>query len=253
LGLPDSEASDGLSLGKHKNHACIFPELEFSTRIVLFFSQTQTIQGVDDEESQTNRSIVLTVKLLSAELVATAADPSGFPSDGLPQVALAGRSNAGKSSLINALCGTKSLARSSQTPGKTQLLNFYRINDAFYLVDLPGFGYAKVDPGTRQRMEALLKDYVAESQELRGVLYLVDPRVPDSPVDARALEWVLSAGRPVLVLAGKADKLGRNDLAKALAEITRRYDLPDPPLPVSAHARTGLDAVWEQVLMLVAG
>jgi len=192
------------------------------------------------------------MKILSAELVATAADFPGFPKDGLPQIALAGRSNAGKSSLINALCGTKSLARSSQTPGKTQLLNFYRINNAFYLVDLPGFGYARVDPATRFQMEVLLHNYVKDAPELRGVLYLVDPRVPDSPVDHGALEWLLESERPVLVLAAKADKMKKNSLNQALAAMTRNHGLPEPPLPVSAHDRSGLDALWSQLMLLIA-
>jgi GTP-binding protein len=193
------------------------------------------------------------MKVFAAELVATAADFPGFPKDGLPQIALAGRSNAGKSSLINALCGTKSLARSSQRPGKTQLLNFYRINNAFYLVDLPGFGYAKVDPATRFKMEVLLHNYVKDAPQLRGILYIVDPRVPDSPVDRGALEWMMDSERPVLVLASKADKLGKNALRSALADVAREHGLPEPPLPVSAQDRSGLDALWEQVELLVAG
>ncbi|HEX2613410.1 MAG TPA: ribosome biogenesis GTP-binding protein YihA/YsxC [Fibrobacteria bacterium] len=193
------------------------------------------------------------MKVFAAELVATAADFPGFPKDGLPQIALAGRSNAGKSSLINALCGTKSLARSSQQPGKTQLLNFYRINNAFYLVDLPGFGYAKVDPATRFKMEVLLHNYVKDAPQLRGILYIVDPRVPDSPVDRGALEWMMESERPVLVLASKADKLGKNALRTALADVAREHGLPEPPLPVSAQARSGLDALWEQVELLIAG
>lgn len=192
------------------------------------------------------------MKITSAELVATASDFPGFPKDGLPQIALAGRSNAGKSSLINALCGTKSLARSSQVPGKTQLLNFYRINNAFYLVDLPGFGYARVSPATRFQMEVLLHNYVKDASELRGVLYLVDSRVPDSNVDHEALAWMLDCERPVLVLAGKADKLKRSALSGALTQIRKNHGLPEDPLPVSSVDRSGLDHLWSQILLLLA-
>lgn len=192
------------------------------------------------------------MKITSAELVATASDFPGFPKDGLPQIALAGRSNAGKSSLINALCGTKSLARSSQVPGKTQLLNFYRINNAFYLVDLPGFGYARVSPATRFQMEVLLHNYVKDAPELRGVLYLVDSRVPDSNVDHEALAWMLDCERPVLVLAGKADKLKRSALSGALTQIRKNHGLPEDPLPVSSVDRSGLDHLWSQILLLLA-
>jgi GTP-binding protein len=191
------------------------------------------------------------MKIVSAEMYTTAADERGFPNDGLPQIALAGRSNAGKSSLINTLCGSKSLARTSQKPGKTQLVNFYRINDAFYLVDLPGFGYAKVDPKKRFDMEVLLHNYVKESPDLRGVLYLVDSRVPDSAVDGQALRWLLDSDRPLLVLGSKADKLTKSQLPKALEAIASHHGLPEPPLPFSSLSRTGLDALWEQIRLLV--
>jgi GTP-binding protein len=193
------------------------------------------------------------MKIVNAEMVVTAADERGFPRDGLPQIALAGRSNAGKSSLINALCGSKSLARTSQKPGKTQLVNFYRVNNAFYLVDLPGFGYAKVDPEKRFQMEVLLHNYVKESADLRGVLYLVDSRVPDSAVDGQALRWLLDSNRPLLVLASKADKLKKSQLRPALDAIARHHGLPEPPLPLSSLSKSGLDALWEQVELLVSG
>lgn len=191
------------------------------------------------------------MKITSAEMFTTAADERGFPKDGLPQIALAGRSNAGKSSLINALCGSKSLARTSQKPGKTQLVNFYRINEAFYLVDLPGFGYAKVDPKKRFDMEVLLHNYVKESPDLRGVLYLVDSRVPDSAVDGQALKWLLDSDRPLLVLGSKADKLKKSQLPAALAAIARHHGLPESPLPFSSLSKSGLDDLWEQVMLLV--
>jgi len=193
------------------------------------------------------------MKIFSAELATSAADASGFPDDDLPQIALAGRSNAGKSSLINALCNSKGMARSSQSPGKTRLINFYRVNDAFYLVDLPGFGYARVGQGARDLMEVALRAYFDAAKSLRGALYLVDPRVPDSPVDHAALAWILNRDHPLLVLAARADHLKRQALDKALREIARNHGLPQSPLPVSSHKKTGLEEVWKELMPLLAG
>ncbi len=191
------------------------------------------------------------MKIISAEMVTSAADASGFPDDNLPQIALAGRSNAGKSSLINALCHSRGMARSSQAPGKTRLINFYRVNDAFYLVDLPGFGYAKVGRDMRDLMEIALRAYFDSAKSLKGVLYLVDPRVPDSPVDHAALEWILERDRPLMVLAARADQLKKAALEKALAEIAKNHQLPESPLPVSSLKKTGLDEVWAELMPLV--
>jgi len=191
------------------------------------------------------------MKIFSAALAITAVEAKGFPRDGLPQIALAGRSNAGKSSLINALVGSKSLARSSRTPGKTRLLNFYLVNDAFYLVDLPGWGYARLGGEERRNIEGILRGYFDAAPELKGVLYLVDPRVPDSPVDKAALEWLTEKQAPLLVLASKADKLGKVDLANALKRIQTLHHFPTLPLAVSSAKKIGLDDLWEQLQLLV--
>jgi GTP-binding protein len=191
------------------------------------------------------------MKIRSAALAVTAAGAKDFPADGLPQIALAGRSNAGKSSLINALTGSKSLARSSQTPGKTRLINFYRVDGSFYFADLPGFGYARVDFDARRLMESVLQAYFGATRGLRGVLYLVDARVPDSSVDQAALGWILAQGSPLLVLAAKCDKLPKSQWEKALKRITEFHGLPDPPLPISSVKKTGLPALWEQIGILL--
>ncbi len=190
------------------------------------------------------------MKVISTVLAVTAPDARGFPQDGLPQIALAGRSNAGKSSLINALIGSKSLARSSSSPGKTRLINFYRVNDAFHLVDLPGFGYAKAGHGIRRDMESALRAYF-DSSSPRGVVYLVDIRLPDSPVDHAALKWILRGGIPLLAVAAKSDKLKKSELKKSLEAIARCHGLPQLPLPVSSLQKTGLDDLWEQMGLLI--
>ncbi len=192
------------------------------------------------------------MKIISAAWAAAAVDVSGFPRDGLPQIALAGRSNAGKSTLINALAGQHALARAGRTPGKTRLVHFYLINRAFYLVDLPGFGYARVGRDTRHEMEGALQGYFEAAPQVRGIIYLVDMRVPDSAVDRAALQWIAGRGLPLLVLAVKADKLSRSQWPRALSAIAAQQGLPEIPLPISALRRTGVEAVWEQIGLLLA-
>ena len=133
----------------------------------------------------------------------------------------------------------------------TRLINFYRINEAFYLVDLPGFGYAKAGHADKELMEIALKAYFDATQTLKGVLYLVDPRVPNSAVDHAALEWILNGGHPLQVVAARADQLAKSELSKAMMEIRKNHGLPELPLPVSSFKKTGLDQLWEQLMPLV--
>ncbi len=188
-----------------------------------------------------------------AEFAGSAADRAGFPTDGLPQIAVFGRSNVGKSSLLNALMNRKDLVKTSSTPGKTQLLQFFRVNDAFYFVDVPGFGYAKVGGTTREKMESVIRAYVSHEKSCCGLLYLVDSRLTDSPVDINALEWLGESGRPILVIATKSDKLSRSQIPKALTAIRQQHELDQDPLSVSSVNRLGLDAVWEQLNLLMDG
>ncbi len=193
------------------------------------------------------------MKIKSSVLAISAVNPEGFPKDGLPQIALAGRSNAGKSSLINALIGSKNLARSSRTPGKTRLINFYLINKSFYFTDLPGFGYARVGPDLRRVMESALQGYFESMKSLRGVMYLVDVNVPDSPIDHEAISWILKGKHPLLVLAPKSDRFTKNELKKGLNQISKNHGLPMPPIPVSSHKQSGLTELWEQIEILLKG
>jgi GTP-binding protein len=188
-----------------------------------------------------------------AEFVGTAANREGFPKDGLPHIAVFGRSNVGKSSLLNALMQRKNLVKTSSTPGKTQLLQFFRVNHAFHFVDVPGFGYAKVGGETRRSMEAVIRDYVKHEKACAGLLYLVDSRLVDSPVDRDAIAWLEAAELPLLVIATKTDKLTRQDIPKAMAAIRKEHGLQAEPLPVSSAKKTGLQAVWEQIDLLLHG
>lgn len=187
------------------------------------------------------------MKILAAEFVTGAAQPSQFPRSVLPEVAFAGKSNVGKSSLINALLGRKHLVKTSSTPGKTREINFFRINDAFLFVDLPGYGYAEAPKAVQQGWQLLLESYLTEREPLRGVVLIVDARHEPSPLDRRLKDFLASHGVPVLLVASKADKLSRNESAAQLARIAAAFDLLDPPLAYSSKTGLGRDALWTRL------
>lgn len=189
----------------------------------------------------------------SADFIKSAQSPSDYPNDGLPHIAVAGRSNVGKSSLLNMLVQRKGLVKTSQSPGKTRLINFFLVNRAFYLVDIPGFGYARVGRDEKHRMEDAIETYFRTCKRLSGLLYLVDIRMTDSPVDGEALDWLAGFDMPLLVVATKGDKLNKEQTRKALAEITLRYKLPDEPLVTSADKKTGREEVLEQIQLVLDG
>jgi GTP-binding protein len=193
----------------------------------------------------------------TAEFIKSAQSPADYPDDGIPHIAVAGRSNVGKSSLLNMLAQRKGLVKTSQTPGKTRLINFFLINrgelpgSIFYLVDIPGFGYAKVGREEKGRMEDAIDTYFRTCKRLRGLLYLVDIRMTDSRVDGEALEWLGDFDMPLLVVATKGDKLGKDQARKALAEITARYRLPEAPLLTSADKKSGREELLEQIRLVL--
>jgi GTP-binding protein len=199
------------------------------------------------------------MQILSAEFTASAAGPSDFPGDGLPQIAVAGRSNVGKSSLLNMLAQRRNLVKTSQVPGKTRLINFFLINkngpagSSFYLVDIPGFGYAKVGRAEKRAMEDSIESFFAGNERLHGLLYLIDSRIPDSPVDREALEWLQGFDVPILAVATKGDKLSKAEAKKALEAIKKNHGLPEPPILTSADKKQGREEVLEQIGMLLAG
>lgn len=178
--------------------------------------------------------------------------PQQDPPDELPQVAVAGRSNCGKSSLINAVVGRKSLARVSQTPGKTREINFYLVNDSFFLVDLPGYGYARAPGDTRDLWPTLIDPYLADNERLRGVVVLLDCRRGVLPIDRRLLSFLADAGTPVLYVLTKIDKLNRTERREAVEGVRRELEAPaDQVLATSARTREGVDDLVESVLALV--
>jgi len=142
-----------------------------------------------------------------------------LPTDGRPEIAIVGRSNVGKSSLLNALLGRKNLAYTSKSPGKTQQFNYFRVDDRFYLVDLPGYGYAKAPKSARKEWAQLQERYLAERQPLRGVVQLIDSRHPPMDSDISLIERLRDVGVPHLIVLTKADKLSGNGRAKARHQV----------------------------------
>jgi len=150
------------------------------------------------------------MKITKAEFVISAVSPKQYPQETQPEIALVGRSNVGKSSLINKFLNRKGLARTSSQPGKTQTLNFYHINESWYFVDLPGYGYAKVSKADKSRWAKFIDEYLAKREQLAGVIQLVDLRHPPSDDDLAMAEWLRHSGLPQLVVATKADKISRS-------------------------------------------
>jgi GTP-binding protein len=186
---------------------------------------------------------------MKVELAAIAADRGGFPGDGLPEVAFLGRSNVGKSSLLNALVGRRSLARTSATPGKTRLLHFYRVEDACYLVDLPGYGYAAVSKAEQRAWRPRVEGYLRGSRRaLAGALLLVDLRRGLEAEERDLLAWLARERIPANLVLTKADKLSASRGAARLREIAREIDLaPERLALVSSRTRRGLATVVEWI------
>lgn len=180
----------------------------------------------------------------------SAGRPDQFPRDPFPQVALAGRSNVGKSSLINTLLGRKSLARVSATPGKTVTVNFYEIDRKLFLVDLPGYGFARRAAAERDVWAALTDGYFTKNPNLdllRLVIQLADIRVGLTDEDRDMLGFLAQAGLPHIVVATKTDKLSKTALAAALADLRTELREEVPVIPFSAQTRAGTDEVWSAI------
>jgi len=187
------------------------------------------------------------VKIHSAEFVTSAASPQGFPPPLIPEVAFVGKSNVGKSSLINSLLNRKQLVKTSQTPGKTQFINFFLINGTFHLVDLPGYGFAKVPKSVRAGWDVLIGAYLMERGALRGVVSILDARHPPTPLDHHMVGLLKETGWPFLAVANKADKLKRMKLAQGLDTIRDDLGLPGHPLAYSAQTHQGRPELWRQL------
>ena len=171
---------------------------------------------------------------------------SRLPENTLPEIAFAGKSNVGKSSLINALLCRKSLARTSSQPGKTQTINFYNVNDALYLVDLPGYGYAKVAQEIREKWGKLIERYLHGSKQLKAVFLLIDIRHEPSENDRRMYEWIVWNGYDPIIIATKLDKIKRSQIQKQLKILRTGLNVKQGTriLPFSALTKQGREEIW---------
>ena len=194
------------------------------------------------------------MKIKTAEFMLGAARLGQLPAGGLPEVALAGRSNVGKSSLLNRLTGRKKLARISKTPGKTRELNLYRIDSKLIIVDLPGYGYAKVPDAVKQKWADLIESYLHAREELAGIVHLVDSRHAPSADDVQMHEWIRHYDVPALIVATKADKISKTKRADSLKTITKTLDPSEETRIVLFSATTGEGAgdIWKWVWDIAA-
>ena len=183
--------------------------------------------------------------ITSAEFMTSAVRPQQYPAPDLPEFAFAGRSNVGKSSLINTLVSRRKLVQTSSTPGKTRLINFFRINGALMFVDLPGYGYARVSEEERQRWRPMVEHYISGRDNLKAVVVVLDIRRTPNAEDGQLLQWLDHQEIPCLLVATKADKLSKTAQRKQLALIADALETdPEEIVLFSAKSRTGRETLW---------
>jgi GTP-binding protein len=182
-----------------------------------------------------------------AEIIMTAVKKEQYPATVVPEIAFAGKSNVGKSSMINALLNRRSLARTSSQPGKTQTINFYNINDMLNFVDLPGYGYAKVSKTEKDKWSPMIDTYLHNRNQLREVFLLVDIRHEPSQNDIQMYSWIKGCGYKGYVIASKADKLSRSQQIKSIAVIKKTLEIKEDGLifPFSATSKAGVEEIWD--------
>ena len=190
------------------------------------------------------------MKIRSSEIVVSAIKKEQYPAEGLPEIALVGRSNVGKSSATNALLNRRNFARTSQTPGKTRTINFYKINEEFYFVDLPGYGYAKVAKSEKDKWGVIMERYLQDRDELCAIFLLVDIRHEPTNDDVMMYEWIKHFGYNCVVIATKADKISRGQYQKHISIIRKKLNLAkdEKVIPLSSSKKTGVEDVWNEII-----
>ncbi len=189
------------------------------------------------------------MKVTQSDIVISAVKPEQYPDTGLPEVALAGRSNVGKSSFINKLINRKNLARTSSKPGKTQTLNFYIINEMMYFVDVPGYGFAKVSKSEREAWGRMIETYITKRTTLKAVIQLIDIRHDPTKDDISMYEWLKHFGISVIIIATKADKIPKGKWQKHEKAIKEKLnkDPNDPIVVFSSETGYGKDKAWSTI------
>ena len=192
------------------------------------------------------------MKIKSAHFITSATKPSQYPPADLPEIAFAGRSNVGKSSLINTLVNRKHLVKTSATPGRTQLINFFNINDSIGFVDLPGYGYAKVPVSVRKKWGPMIETFLSKRESLRGIVVIMDIRRTPATEESDLLHWLEHFNIARILVITKADKLSKNKQIKQVNHIIQTLGVArDDVILFSAKTRLGKDAVWEAILALI--
>jgi GTP-binding protein len=192
------------------------------------------------------------MKIISAEFITSASKPSQYPPANLPEIAFAGRSNVGKSSLINTLVNRKHLVKTSSTPGRTQLINFFNINETMVFVDLPGYGYAKVPQAVREKWGPMIETFLSKRKTLKGVVIILDVRRIPKIEDLDLIRWLDYYNIASILVITKADKLSKNKQLKQQATITQALAIDRQGVVLfSAKTRLGRDEVWKAILALI--
>lgn len=189
------------------------------------------------------------MKIRSLELETVCGITSRLPDNILPEIAFVGKSNVGKSSLINGLLNRKSFARTSSQPGKTQTINFYNINNFMYCVDLPGYGFAKVSKEIQEKWGRMIENYLHKSKVLKAVFLLIDIRHEPSENDVNMYRWILSNGYKPIIIATKLDKINRSQVQKHIKLIRAKLETDNNTviIPFSAETKQGRDEIWELI------
>lgn len=189
------------------------------------------------------------MEVKNSSLAAVGTSFSQYPQDGRPEIAFAGKSNVGKSTLINAMLGRRALARTSSQPGKTRTINFYDVNGVMYAVDLPGYGYAKAPKTEIARWSKMIEEYLQKREELKAIILLVDIRHEPGKNDVMMYEWLRHYGYDIIIAATKSDKLNRSQIPKQLSVIRKTLGLGagDVLIPFSGEKKTGVEELWAEM------